>query len=648
MGCILGEMLGRRPMFPGKTFIHQLSLIFDVLGAPSREDVAHITHPEAKQFLAQQTHKMRQSFRDLYPSSSSESLDLLAHLLVFNPYRRISMNDALTMDFLWNCGLQESRVFPPVSDKCEFSFEEASITRYQLKQLILDEVSTFRKEQAQAMAPPPPPSTAAAAPKPPLVRQGSQKVSPTKPKAVAEEKGSVDAKGGEDNKDTDGDARLPRYLQSTASHSSRLTQGEGGGSRRASSVQRRGVSATSSTAAAKRANDEVSTRPPAHMVRTSENEAKKPHNNLTVESRPAPPVDDVSRMFDLESILHRINLGDRYHSNLNGLPPSPSRTQPARPPLANSDELGSPSPPRSPLRPLVGASSPSKKSLLATYTSPRRLGNKVTEDLAGEETDDDKTPEVRRSHTLTHALRNPSFLPAAKREGEREASLSPAPTMRDVSEPNSPMRVLHPAVPKSSSGLGRVHTMETSSPQLKYTIEKHSYADLAPSSGDDEVPEGVPLERNASIRRDHSGSTGGTSIPEEPEEVVKESETKTSSPQRMIVRGPNTIHTMATHVVNGPQRHHFERELAVGMGARERCKEEDYKKDQDREHEEQRKKKEKKITRPISPKFSVMSWQRKQAQGVSAGEGRAVEGPRQDLKKRAISTSRMRPNRSEL
>ena len=41
-GCILAEMIGRTPLFPGKNFIHQLSLIFDVIGSPQHNEIAHI------------------------------------------------------------------------------------------------------------------------------------------------------------------------------------------------------------------------------------------------------------------------------------------------------------------------------------------------------------------------------------------------------------------------------------------------------------------------------------------------------------------------------------------------------------------------------------------------------------------------------
>jgi hypothetical protein len=33
-GCIFGELLGRKPLFPGKNFVHQLNLIFNAIGAP--------------------------------------------------------------------------------------------------------------------------------------------------------------------------------------------------------------------------------------------------------------------------------------------------------------------------------------------------------------------------------------------------------------------------------------------------------------------------------------------------------------------------------------------------------------------------------------------------------------------------------------
>ncbi len=41
-GCILFEMIARRPLFPGKNFMEQLSLIFDAIGAPTAQDTRFV------------------------------------------------------------------------------------------------------------------------------------------------------------------------------------------------------------------------------------------------------------------------------------------------------------------------------------------------------------------------------------------------------------------------------------------------------------------------------------------------------------------------------------------------------------------------------------------------------------------------------
>ena len=51
VGCIFAEMLGRKALFPGRDYLHQLRLIIDVLGTPSEEDLSCITNQQAVQFL---------------------------------------------------------------------------------------------------------------------------------------------------------------------------------------------------------------------------------------------------------------------------------------------------------------------------------------------------------------------------------------------------------------------------------------------------------------------------------------------------------------------------------------------------------------------------------------------------------------------
>ncbi|CAM9689031.1 unnamed protein product, partial [Choristocarpus tenellus] len=50
VGCILAEMLSRKPFFQGQNPMHQLKMIIDVLGCPSAEDLSFI-EDEASQFI---------------------------------------------------------------------------------------------------------------------------------------------------------------------------------------------------------------------------------------------------------------------------------------------------------------------------------------------------------------------------------------------------------------------------------------------------------------------------------------------------------------------------------------------------------------------------------------------------------------------
>ncbi|KAK6125653.1 hypothetical protein DH2020_040602 [Rehmannia glutinosa] len=50
VGCILAEILGRKPIFQGTSSLHQLKLIVTVLGSQSEADLEFIDKPKAKMF----------------------------------------------------------------------------------------------------------------------------------------------------------------------------------------------------------------------------------------------------------------------------------------------------------------------------------------------------------------------------------------------------------------------------------------------------------------------------------------------------------------------------------------------------------------------------------------------------------------------
>jgi len=95
VGCILGELLGGKPMFPGSSTMNQLDRIIEITGTPSPEDIEAIQSPFAATMLDSLTPTEPRNLADVFPNASPEALDLLKHSLQFNPEKRITAEEAL-------------------------------------------------------------------------------------------------------------------------------------------------------------------------------------------------------------------------------------------------------------------------------------------------------------------------------------------------------------------------------------------------------------------------------------------------------------------------------------------------------------------------------------------------------------------------
>lgn len=95
VGCILGELLSGKPIFPGTSTMNQLDRIMEVTGRPSPEDIEAIKSPFAATMLESLSMSRAKPLNGMFPSASNEALDLLRQCFQFNPTKRISAKDAL-------------------------------------------------------------------------------------------------------------------------------------------------------------------------------------------------------------------------------------------------------------------------------------------------------------------------------------------------------------------------------------------------------------------------------------------------------------------------------------------------------------------------------------------------------------------------
>ncbi|GMH95034.1 hypothetical protein TrVE_jg5357 [Triparma verrucosa] len=146
VGCIFAELLGRKPLFPGKNFVHQLTLIFDVIGSPRSSQVSHIKSRQAKKFLDSVRGKTAVDFETLYPACSPVAIDLLKKLLKFEPGERLDAASALNHSYFDALRKSNKSPDPPVSTDFEFDFESQNLSRGRLKALIAEEVRGMQRK----------------------------------------------------------------------------------------------------------------------------------------------------------------------------------------------------------------------------------------------------------------------------------------------------------------------------------------------------------------------------------------------------------------------------------------------------------------------------------------------------------------------
>ncbi|EIN08637.1 mitogen activated protein kinase-like protein [Punctularia strigosozonata HHB-11173 SS5] len=141
VGCVLAEMLSGQPLFPGRDYHHQLSLILDVLGTPSIDDFYAITSPRSREYIRALPFRKKKPFSQIFPKANPLAVDLLDKCLTFSPKTRIDVAGALAHPYLapYHDPADEPTAEP--LDPSFFDFDTGEpLGKERLKELIYEEV----------------------------------------------------------------------------------------------------------------------------------------------------------------------------------------------------------------------------------------------------------------------------------------------------------------------------------------------------------------------------------------------------------------------------------------------------------------------------------------------------------------------------
>jgi len=152
LGCILGEMLQQRPLFPGRDYITQVRRILDYVGRPEEceRGLDFITNARARKFV--QSLKLSTPLIDdsdvFFPKEEASVRYLLRQMLALCPSKRITCEAALSHEFFSPIRNEASEKAAPrklIWDR----IDDVELTKNNLQCLVYNEIGSFMKSTQQ-------------------------------------------------------------------------------------------------------------------------------------------------------------------------------------------------------------------------------------------------------------------------------------------------------------------------------------------------------------------------------------------------------------------------------------------------------------------------------------------------------------------
>nr|XP_014434659.1 mitogen-activated protein kinase 7 [Pelodiscus sinensis] len=145
VGCIFAEMLGRKQLFPGKNYIHQLQLIMTVLGTPSAKVIHAIGADRVRAYIQSLPSRQPVPWETLYQQADRSALALLAKMLRFDPRERITVAEALKHPFVAKYHDPDDE--PDCVPAFDFDFDKQVLTKERIKEAIVAEIHDFHERR---------------------------------------------------------------------------------------------------------------------------------------------------------------------------------------------------------------------------------------------------------------------------------------------------------------------------------------------------------------------------------------------------------------------------------------------------------------------------------------------------------------------
>jgi serine/threonine protein kinase len=156
LGCIIAEFFNKKVFLKAGTTEEYLEFLISFLGLPSKSiQTNEIRNRNFLNYMLKKEPSIpRKTLKELIPGATPDALDLIGKLLAFDPKDRISAKEVLKHPFL-------AELYDPENDDqivestpinfYDFEFEQFSINKDILRELILDEIIMANSKEARGI-----------------------------------------------------------------------------------------------------------------------------------------------------------------------------------------------------------------------------------------------------------------------------------------------------------------------------------------------------------------------------------------------------------------------------------------------------------------------------------------------------------------
>nr|XP_018902011.1 PREDICTED: mitogen-activated protein kinase 14B-like isoform X2 [Bemisia tabaci] len=141
VGCIMAELITGRTLFPGTDHIDQLTRVLVLCGTPSEDTFQKISSQEARSYIQSLPNLKKKDFKQVFKGANPLAIDLLELMLELDADKRITAEKALAHPYLSKYADPEDE---PTSPPYDQSFEESDLPVEKWKELVYEEVLSFR------------------------------------------------------------------------------------------------------------------------------------------------------------------------------------------------------------------------------------------------------------------------------------------------------------------------------------------------------------------------------------------------------------------------------------------------------------------------------------------------------------------------